>query len=69
MQNVWLSLLMLLVTSCASVGPSTEACGPNDVVIRYSDEQIAAMSDEQVKANLAYNESLADRGCAVPNKG
>lgn len=68
MQKSSLFLLLLLVSGCASVGPKTNECGPNDVVIRYTPEQIDAMSDQQVSDNLAYNESLEKRGCAVPNK-
>lgn len=52
------------------VGCSTTVapiCGPNDHATRYSVEQIDAMSDEQVKDNLARNNELERRGCAISN--
>ncbi|QOE32077.1 o-spanin [Rhizobium phage Palo] len=61
-------LLALLVSSCVSVGSNVSQCGPNDKAIRLTDEQISSMSDQQVTDVLALNESLAKRGCAVPNK-
>jgi len=62
-----LLILMLLVSGCVTVGPRTNECGPNDVPLRYSQATIDTMTDQQVKDTLAYNESLANRGCAVPN--
>ena len=61
-----LCAVLMLVSSCATSGPAV-SCGPNDQVIRYSVEQIEAMTDAQVKANLARNNELERRGCAVPN--
>lgn len=60
--------LLLLVSSCATVGQPSEGCGPNDVAIRLSPEVIDQLSDSQVKEILTRNESLEKRGCAVPNK-
>lgn len=60
------TLAMLgMVSGCATA--DTGLCGPNDHAIRYTDQQIDQMTDEQVKGNLARNEELERRGCAVPN--
>lgn len=58
---------MLLVSSCATSGPLADLCGPNDKVIRYTVEQQDAMTDQQARDNLARNEELERRGCAVAN--
>ena len=55
------------LTACAGV-PATFLCSDTDHVTRFTDAQIDAMSDEQVKQELARNEDLVRRGCAVPNK-
>lgn len=57
---------MMLVPSCASVGPRGN-CGPNDTATRLTVEQQELLTDSQVKDLLAKNEALAKRGCAVPN--
>lgn len=68
MRGLKVFVLLMLVSGCATGGPPAELCGPNDRVTRYSAEQIEAMTDEQVRDNLARNEELERRGCAVPNQ-
>lgn len=62
---------MLLVSGCAQNGASgrlTDAiCGPADWAIYYTDEEIDAMTDEQVDRALVHNEVAAERGC-VPKQ-
>lgn len=55
------------LAACSITVPST-GCSDTDHVTRFTPEQIDQMSDEQVKQELARNEDLARRGCAVPNK-
>ena len=57
----------LFLVGCVSV-PYSRVCSAVDVPTRWPDAQIEQMSDEQVKNELARNEDLAKRGCAVPNK-
>jgi outer membrane murein-binding lipoprotein Lpp len=56
---------VLLLSGCVST--VSVACGPNDKVIRYDRAQIDEMSDDQVKDNLARNNELERRGCAISN--
>lgn len=67
MRVLKLLALLLLVSGCVTGGAIDKVCGPNDYVIRYTNEQIEQMTDEQVRSNLARNEELERRGCAVPN--
>ena len=60
--------LLLLESSCKTVGPIGETCGPNDVATRLSPAVIAQLTDAQVKDLLSKNEALVKRGCATPNK-
>jgi hypothetical protein len=59
--------VLMLVSGCATSGLRGPSCGPNDQVIRYTAEQQATFTDEQIKLNLARNEELERRGCAVAN--
>jgi len=63
---------MLLVSGCATNGASVSGpqpgyCGPSDWAIYYTDEEIDAMTDEQVDRALIHNEVAAERGC-VPKQ-
>lgn len=59
---------MMLVVSCASVGPVGKlVCGPNDKAIRLSVGQIDQLPDDLVKDILARNEELVRMNCAVAN--
>jgi hypothetical protein len=58
-------LALVCLSGCVSTVPVV--CGPNDKAIRYDRAQIDAMSDEQVKDNLARNNELERRGCAISN--
>jgi hypothetical protein len=60
-----LCLLLLGVANCASVGRDVDC---NGEAIRLSDKAIDALSDDEVKAILTYNESGYNRGCYVPNR-
>ncbi|AGC35585.1 hypothetical protein HOS22_gp18 [Rhizobium phage RHEph08] len=56
------------MSSCVSVGQSAKYCGPNDHPTYFTEEQIDHMDDQQIKDQLAKNEALVAKGCAVPNK-
>lgn len=60
------SIVAGTLTSCATVHQKV-LCGPNDQPQRWDDAQIDRMSDKQAKQELARNEELVRRGCAVPN--
>lgn len=70
MQKFSLLALLLLVSSCGSVGQQIKVpCGPNDIPIRLAEKTQDTLSDQQVKDVLSFNEALVKKGCAVPNKG
>jgi hypothetical protein len=60
-----LCLLLIGVANCASVGRDVDC---NGEAIRLSDKAIDALSDDEVKTILTYNESGYKRGCYVPNR-
>lgn len=61
-------LVCSMTFGCASISKvSGPLCGPNDRPNRWTEEQIDHMDDAQVKQELARNEELVRRGCAVPN--
>jgi hypothetical protein len=57
-----------IIASCASPIGLSSVCSDADRVTRFTEQQIDQMSDEQVRQELARNEDLARKGCAVPNK-
>ncbi len=57
---------LLSIAACSTI-PRT-VCSAADVPTRFTAEQIDKMTDQQVRNELARNEDLEQRGCAVPNK-
>lgn len=57
-----------ILAGCGTMQMARTTCSDTDHVTRFTEAQIDAMSDEQVKQELARNEDLVRRGCAVPNK-
>lgn len=66
MQRLIALTLLLLVASCASVGPSAN-CGAGDGALYLTQEQQDALTDDQVREILGRNEAQVLRNCAVPN--
>lgn len=61
-------LTLGMLAGCVTVPVERTSCSDTDSVTRFTDAQIDQMTDEQVRQELAKNEDLAKRGCAVPNK-
>lgn len=68
MRKLLALMLLLLVASCASVGPS-DNCGAGDGATYLTVEQQDALTDDQVRQILGRNDAQVVRGCAIPNKG
>jgi hypothetical protein len=60
-----LSLLLLGVSNCATVGPVADCSGK---AIRLTEQVIDKLSDAEVEDVLNHNEFGAKRKCYVPNK-
>ena len=58
-------MLLLAVSSCATVGPSTDCVGQ---AIRLTNEAIDTLTDAEVTDLLVNNETGYTRGCYVPNR-